>query len=45
MLEAATQLVGWSNSLYGRGNDELGKRQRIIAERLGISKKLGEHQS
>jgi hypothetical protein len=43
VLEAATQLVGWSNSLYGRGNDELGKRQTIIAERLGISKKLGEH--
>ena len=41
VLEAATQLVGWSNSLYGRGDEtRLDRRQKIIADRLGISKLL-----
>ncbi len=43
VLEAATELVGWSNSLHGtRGEEQRGKRQRIIADRLGISAKLRE---
>ena len=41
VLEASTQLVGWSNSLYDRGGDEnLNKRLTIIADRLGITKRL-----
>jgi hypothetical protein len=38
VLEAATQLVGWSNSLYGDGKDHV-RRRRIIADKLGICKK------
>jgi hypothetical protein len=42
VLEAATQFVGWSRySLYGRGEGHQ-KRRKIIADRLGITKKLGE---
>ena len=41
VLKAADQLVGWSNGLYGTGG-ERGKCRRIIVDRLGISKKIGE---
>jgi hypothetical protein len=40
VIEASTQLVGWSNSLR-RDDDVRDKRREIIADRLGISKKLG----
>jgi len=43
-LEAAAQLVGWSNSVLsersGRDRDNL-NRQRIIAEKLGITRRIG----
>lgn len=39
-LEAATQLVGWSNSLSS-GDADNRKRRRIIADRLGITRRLG----
>jgi len=38
VIEASTNLVGWSSSL---SRDDRDKRQDIIADRLGISKKLG----
>ena len=41
VIEASTQLVGWSNSLL-RDDDYRDKRRKIVADRLGISKKLGE---
>jgi hypothetical protein len=43
VLEASDQLVGWSNSLYGstRHEDARNKRRTIIADRLGITKRLG----
>lgn len=40
VLEAATQLVGWSNSLRGNRDEDRDKRQRVIADRLGISKRV-----
>ncbi len=41
VLEASTQLVGWSNSLYGSArHDARDKRRTIIADRLGITKLL-----
>lgn len=42
-LEAATQLVGWSNSLKREDSsiDNL-KRRRIIADKLGITRRLGK---
>lgn len=43
VLEAARQLVGWSNNLYGNNRDEArSKCQTIIADKLGITKRLGE---
>jgi len=41
-LEAATQLVGWSNSVLSKqlGRDNLSRR-RIIAEKLGITRRIG----
>lgn len=41
VLEAATQLVGWSNSL-GREDTDKVTRRRIIADKLGITRRLGE---
>lgn len=41
VLEASTQLIGWSNSLYGNWEEDNDKRQRIIAERLGITERIG----
>jgi len=41
-LEAATQLVGWSNGLYHeRSGPDNSRRRRIIAEKLGITKRIG----
>jgi hypothetical protein len=41
VLAASTQLVGWSNSLYGRSGEEgRDKRKKIIADSLGITKRL-----
>ncbi len=43
VLEAATQLIGWSTSLYGStGDGAREKRRTIIADRLGITKLLEE---
>ena len=41
-LEAATHLVGWSNGMYSErsGPDNL-RRRRIIAEKLGITRRIG----
>ncbi len=42
VLEAATQLVGWSNSLYRSPHHEsTSKRRKIIADKLGITKRIG----
>jgi hypothetical protein len=42
VLEAATQLIGWSNSLYRSPRDEgTSKHRKIIADRLGITKRIG----
>lgn len=42
VLEASTHLVGWSNSLYGSTHDsQLDRRKKTIADRLGISERLG----
>src|SRR5215210_2006254 len=41
VIEASTHLVGWSNSLR-RDDDWRDRRRKIIADRLDISKKLGE---
>ena len=43
ILEASDQLVGWSNSLYEGRDEDRTKHQRIIAERLGISERVGMH--
>ena len=42
VLEAATQLVGWSNSVLSKrsGPDNL-RRRKTIAEKLGITKRIG----
>jgi hypothetical protein len=40
VIEASTNLVGWSNSL-GRHDRDRDKRREIIADRLGITEKLG----
>lgn len=39
VIEASTQLVGWSNSL-SRDDDYRDKRLKIIADRLDITEKL-----
>jgi hypothetical protein len=42
VLEAATQLVGWSNGLYHeRSGPDNSRRRRIIAEKLGITRQIG----
>jgi hypothetical protein len=42
VLDAATQFVGWSNSLYRGTHDErTSMRRKIIADRLGITKRIG----
>lgn len=41
VIEASAQLVGWSNSIYSdRRHDEQIDRRKIIADKLGISKRL-----
>jgi hypothetical protein len=40
LLEASTQLVGWSNSLNYEAHDRP-ERRKIIADRLGITEKVG----
>lgn len=40
VLAAADELVGWSNSLNDERTDKT-RRRRIIAEKLGIDKKVG----
>ena len=42
VLEAANQLVVWSNSLYSSRGEERTVPRRIIADKLGIRAKIGE---
>ena len=42
VLQAADQLVAWSENLYGLKSEERRKQRRIIADRLRISEKIGE---
>jgi hypothetical protein len=42
VLEAAQQLVGWSNGILSkRSGPDNSRRRRIIAEKLGITKRIG----
>ena len=43
VLKASDQLVVWSNSLYGSRGSDRSNAQRIIADRLGISKRIEIH--
>jgi hypothetical protein len=43
VLAASDALVGWSTSLYGREGESCSKPQRIIADRLGINKRIELH--
>ena len=42
VLAAASELVGWSNSLYGSEDEVRMKRRKNIADKLGITEKIGE---
>jgi hypothetical protein len=42
VLDASKNLVGWSNNLYGEYTDWNIGRRTIIADRLGITKKIGQ---
>jgi len=42
VLEASTQLVGWSNGLHDeRSGPDNSRRRRVIAEKLGIARRIG----
>jgi len=42
VLEASDHLVEWSQTLYGMKGKERSRHREIVANRLGISKKIGE---